>query len=189
MMERPGTWGCRRTARNRWSSERCIMWPLQKHDLKHKRGHDVSWRSCWSLTGWETDPVLFVCAALGGGGDGSPPLCDWWVGDSAFCPCWPSGVAGLPSDLGPGGVWRHAEGQAALETHLAAWRGALQQVSSLTPSITHSRRRLLSPQKAFNGLSALHTRRVLNTHKTKEADRCQINMLSSGWGSAGSIFN
>lgn len=119
-----------------------------------------------------------------GGGD-----CDWWVGDSAFCPCWPSGVAGLPSDLGPGGVWRHAEGQAALETHLAAWRGALQQVSSLTPSITHSRRRLLSPQKAFNGLSALHTRRVLNTHKTKEADRCQINMLSSGWGSAESIFN
>lgn len=53
-------------ARNRWSSERCIMWPLQKHDLKHKRGHDVSWRSCWSLTDWETDPVLFVCAAPGG---------------------------------------------------------------------------------------------------------------------------
>lgn len=61
-------------ARNRWSSERCIMWPLQKHDRKHKRGHGVSWRSCWSLTGWETDPVLFVCVLLLGERRISPTL-------------------------------------------------------------------------------------------------------------------
>lgn len=67
----------------------------------------------------------------------TPPLLlqrDWHTSDGAPCFCWPSGVAGLSADLGPWGVWRDVEGQVALQTHLAAWRGALQQVShSLAP--------------------------------------------------------
>lgn len=56
-------------------------------------------------------------------------LWDRQMSDEARCFCWPSGVAGLPADVGPWGVRRDAEGQAALQTHLAAWRGPVQQVS------------------------------------------------------------
>lgn len=44
---------------------------------------------------------------------------DWLMTNEASF-WFPSGVAGLPSDLDSRGVRRDAEGQAALKTHLAA---------------------------------------------------------------------